>query len=188
MPNDVTQLANPLMPGASGGQAAQPAQTAQTASPMYGGGLGAYEQFQNYMAQFQPPAPTTMYMPAPNMQQPAPPTLPQFPQSYNSMIASLGAYPQQLMPQPGMTSYQNAVNQMQQALGSMGPTMPQYPTMTAAPRAMYAPMPINNVQPMIPQGMTPSIAPSAMPPSQGGGYIVEALNLPSTSGGSSNLA
>jgi hypothetical protein len=182
MPNDVTQLANPLMPGASGGQTVQPA------TPAYGGGLGAYEQFQNYMAQFQPQMPTTMYMPAPNMQQPAPPTLPQFPQSYNSMIASLGAYPQQLMPQPGMTSYQNAVNQMQQALGSMGPTMPQYPTMTAAPTTTYIPMPINNVQPMIPQGMVPSIAPASMPSTQGGGYIVEALNLPNMSGGSSNLA
>jgi hypothetical protein len=129
-----------------------------------------------------------MYMPAPNMQQSAPPTLPQFPQAYNSMITSLGAYPQQLLPQPGMTSYQNAVNQMQQALGSMGPTMPQYPTATAAPRTIYAPMPINSVQPMIPQGMVPSIAPAAMPASQGGGYIVEALNLPSTSVGSGSLA
>ena len=131
------------------------------------------------------------------------------------------------MVQPGISSYQNAANQMRQAAQLMQSYLPpQQPSTQYPPNTVYMPLQNNQVQSGMQQAMqdaygsvppqvrptTPYVAPTMymnapmqptidvppaplfqpMPtqtqPITGGGYIVEALNMPTANLGGSNLA
>lgn len=179
MPND--QLSNPLMPGGSQQASMQPSMP---------------------MAEYVATPPQGYYAPA--QMSPDQAAMQRMAQYYAAQVP---------MVQPGVSPYQNAANQMQQAMQGYMP-QPTYGPVAPNPAQVYMQQAARAMQQYAPQVQPlPSYVPPTMymnapmqptmdvppaplfqpmpaqaQPNTGGGYIVEALNMPSQNAGGENLA